>query len=147
MYWLWPQGVFLAGAPLLACDVWLNGVIELQGREDVDISARRAVSLAEARVEHVVRALDDLAAVGLDSCRPDDLTLLRRAAFVTVPVKEIALIDADGKVPCADRGLPRGERKVLSSEPLPGADGFTIDLLQIGNERMVRLSRKTAAGT
>ena len=140
-------GVFLAGAPLLAFDFWLNGLIERQGQDEVDTSAKRAISLAEARVGQVVRSLDSLASVGVDSCRPDDLTLMRQAAFGTVPVKEVALIGADGQMLCSDRGLVPGERKVLSSEPLVGTDGYSFDLMQIGNERMVRLRRKTAAGT
>ncbi len=140
-------GVFLAGAPLLAFDVWLDGLIERQGQDEVDTSARRAISLAEARVGQVVRSLDSLAAVGVDSCRPDDLTLMRQAAFGTVPVKEVSLIGADGQLLCSDRGLILGERKVLSVEPLVGTDGYSFDLMLVGNERMVRLRRKTAGGT
>jgi hypothetical protein len=53
-----------------------------------------------------VRTLDDLAAVGVDSCRSEDLTLLRRAAFATTPIKEIAVLDPDGKPLCTDPDLP-----------------------------------------
>ena len=85
-------GVFVAGAPLIAFDVWLGGLIERQGQEEVDISARRAVCLAESRVGQVVHSLNDLAAVGVDSCRAEDVTLMRQAAFATAPIKEIALL-------------------------------------------------------
>jgi sensor c-di-GMP phosphodiesterase-like protein len=139
-------GVFLAGAPLIAFNVWLSGLIERQGQGEVDTSAKRAIALAEARVSQAVRAVDSLVSVGVDSCRPDDITLMRQAAFATVPVKEIALLSADGQVLCSDLGLAPGERKSLSSEPLTGAGGYSFDLMQIGNERMARLSRKTAAG-
>ena len=71
-------------------------LIARQGQDEVDTSAKRAISLAEARVSSVVRALDDLATVGVDSCRAEDLALMRRAAFATIPVKEIALLGADG---------------------------------------------------
>lgn len=140
-------GVFLASVPLLAFDGWLGNVIARQGQDEVDTSARRAISLAEARVSSVVRALDDLATVGVDSCRAEDLALIRRSAFATIPIKEIALVGGDGVVLCSDRGLALGERKILSSEPLTGADGYSFDLVQIGNERMARLRRKTATGS
>ena len=35
-------GVLLAGAPLVAFDFWLGGLIDCQGREEVDTSAKRA---------------------------------------------------------------------------------------------------------
>jgi sensor c-di-GMP phosphodiesterase-like protein len=140
-------GVLLAAAPLLAFNIWLNGLIERQGQEETDTSARRAVALAENRVGQVVHALDDLAAVGVDSCRPEDLTLLRQATFVTAPIKEASLIGPGGTVLCSDLGLPPGERKVLSSEPLYGEDGYTLDVIQLGKgERMARLRRKTESG-
>jgi ferric-dicitrate binding protein FerR (iron transport regulator) len=52
-------GVLLAGAPLIAFDVWLSGLIDQQGQADVDTSARRAISLAEAHVDRVVDVLDE----------------------------------------------------------------------------------------
>jgi sensor c-di-GMP phosphodiesterase-like protein len=140
-------GVFLAGAPLVAFDVWLGGLIERQGQEEVDTSAKRAISLAESRVGQAVAALDDLAARGVDSCRPDHLTLMRQADFVTAPIKEVGVIAGDGQTLCTDLGLPLGDRQVLSSEPLAGADGYTLDIVQFGDgERMVRLRRKVGAG-
>ncbi len=140
-------GVLLAGVPLIAFDVWLGGLIEQQGQEAASISAKRAVSLAEFRVGQVVHSLNDLAAVGVDSCRPEDVTLMRQAAFTTAPIKEIAVLGPDDKTLCTDSDLPPRERKLLSSEPLAGADGFTLDIIRLGNgENMVRLRRKTGAG-
>ena len=140
-------GVFLAGAPLIAFDVWLGGLIERQGQDEADAAAKRAVSLAEFRVGQVVHSLNDLAEVGVDSCRQDDITLMRQAAFTTAPIKEVAVLGADGKVLCTDSDLPPRERKLLSSEPLTGANGYTLDVIQLGNsENMVRLRRQTSTG-
>ena len=140
-------GVLVAGAPLIAFDVWLGNLIERQGQEEADTSAHRAVALAESRVGQVVHSLNDLAAVGVDTCRPDDVTLMRKAAFSTAPIKEIALLGADGKALCTDPDLPPGERRLLSSEPLAGAAGYTLDIMQLGNgERTVRLRRPTGTG-
>ena len=47
-------GVLLAGAPLLAFDFWLGGLIDRQGQEEVDTSAKRAIGLAEFRVTQVI---------------------------------------------------------------------------------------------
>jgi len=140
-------GVVLAAAPLIAFNVWLNSLIERQGQEETDTSARRAVALAESRIAQTVHALDALTAVGVDSCRPEDLTLLRQAAFATAPIKEASLLGPGSTMLCSDLGLPPGERKVLSSEPLYGMDNYTLDVIQLGKgDRMVRLRRKTESG-
>jgi sensor c-di-GMP phosphodiesterase-like protein len=139
-------GTLLAGVPVLAFDFWLNGLIDRQGQEDIDTSAKRAAALAESRVDQVTAALDDLAAHGVDSCRAGNVEMMRHTTFVTAPIKEVALLGGDGETLCTDLGLPLGQRKVLSSEPLSGAEGYTLDIVQLGNgEHMVRLRRKVDA--
>lgn len=134
-------GVLLAGAPLLAFNFWLGGVIDRQGQDEVDTSARRAIALAEARVTQVVNALDALAARGVVSCRPGDRETMRKASFDTTPIKEISIIGPDGQTLCTDLGLPLGQRKVVSTEPLVGTD-YLFDILDIENgPRMARLRR------
>ena len=124
-------GVLIAGAPLLAFDLWLSGLIDRQGQEEVDTSAKRAIALAEFRVTQVIATLDDLAARGVDSCRPDDIEAMRQATFDTAPIKEIAIVGPDGQTLCTDLGLPLGERKVVASEPLAGASGYSLDIIQL----------------
>ena len=140
-------GVLVVGAPVFAFDSWLNRLIDQQGQEEVDTSARRALALAESRVNQVLGTLDQLAARGVDSCEPAQVNAMRFAAFATIPVKEIAVLGAGGEAICTDLGLPTGERKVLSSEPLTGVSDYWIDVLQMpGGERAVRLRRKVAGG-
>ena len=140
-------GILLAGAPLLAFEFWLGGVINRQGQEETATSAKRAIALAESRVSDVMRTLDALAAEGVASCRPGDIETMRRAAFKTTPIKEIELVGPDGQVQCSDLGLPLGQRSLLSSERLAGADGYFIEIIGLGNgRRMVRLRRGTGAG-
>jgi len=140
-------GALLAGAPLVAFDFWLDGLIDRQGQEEVDTSAKRAIALAESRVTQVIAALDGLAARGVDSCRPDDVEALRHASFDTIPVKEIAVVGPGGQTLCTDLGLPLGERRLLSSEPLAGANWYSFDIINLeSGRRMVRLSRKVGAG-
>ena len=83
-------GVLLAGAPLLAFDFWLGGLVDRQGQEEVETSAQRAIALADFRVTQVIATLDGLAARGVDSCQPSDVEAMRQAAFDTTPIKEIA---------------------------------------------------------
>jgi sensor c-di-GMP phosphodiesterase-like protein len=140
-------GVVLAGAPLIAFQFWLGGMINRQGQDEVDTSAKRATALAEARVVQVVAALDELAARGAGACQPSDLEAMRRASFNTTPIKEIAIVSPDGQTLCSDLSLALGRRRLLSSEPLAGADGYLFEIIQIENgQRMVRLRRQAGAG-
>ena len=138
-------GVVVAGVPLLAFDFWLGRLIDQQGQQEVDTSAMRAIALAETRVMQVIGALDRLAAAGIGSCDPAQIDVMRRATFATIPVKEIAVLSPGGETLCTDLGLPIGERKLLSSEPLSGADDYWIDVLQLPTgEHAVQLRRKAA---
>ncbi len=138
-------GALIAGAPLLVLNFWLNDFLDQQGRKEVDFSAGRAIALAESRVAHVIDALDELAAGGVGFCRPGDLDAMRQAAFRTIPIKEISVVAPDGRTLCTHLGLPAAERTVLSSEPLAGTDGYTIDVVQLANHRRaVRLRRGVA---
>src|SRR5215831_2261631 len=101
-------GVVLAGAPLLVFDLWIGGLINRQGQDEVGTSAQRAVALAESRVSQVIEALDGLAARGVDSCGDADIAAMRQAAFDTAPIKEIAIVGPNERMLCTDLGLPPG---------------------------------------
>lgn len=89
-------GAVLAGGPFIAFNLWLDNLIERQGQSEVSTAAKRAIALAEARVG----TLDTLAVAGVNSCDQQDMEAMRRAAFSTIPVKEIAVIGPDGKTLC-----------------------------------------------
>jgi len=136
-------GILFASVPLVAFDFWLGGVINRQGQEEVDTSAKRAISLADSRVNDAVDALDELAAQGVDSCTPAGLDKMRVAVFRTAPVKEIEILGPDGQRLCSHIGMPLQKRTLVSSEPLAGVDGYTLDMIQLADGRkMVRLRRK-----
>jgi sensor c-di-GMP phosphodiesterase-like protein len=140
-------GVLLTGAPLIAFEFWLGGLIDRQGHEEVETSAKRAMALAESRITQVLGALEELAAAGVDSCRGNNIDAMRYAAFDTTPVKEIAVVNSDGQTICAQHGLQLGPRELLSSEPLFGASGYVIDIIKLVNgERMVRLRHNVGVG-
>jgi sensor c-di-GMP phosphodiesterase-like protein len=139
-------GALLAGVPLIGFNFWLEGLIDRQGEAEVGTSARRAIALAEARVKDAVGALDGLAARGVDSCDPAHIETMRYAAFITIPVKEIAVVGPDAETLCTHLGLPLGERTMLSSELLVGAAGYWFDIIKLATgERMVRLRRQVGA--
>jgi sensor c-di-GMP phosphodiesterase-like protein len=141
-------GVLLAGAPLLAFDFWLSRLVNEQGQEEAATSAKRAITLAETRVAMVVATLDRLAKSGVDSCRPENIETMRRATFDTIPTKEIAIVGPDGRRLCTDLGLPLGKRRILSSQPLAGVDGYALDVLQLPNgERAVQIRRGVGDGS
>ena len=140
-------GALLAGAPLIAFNFWLEGLIDRQGEAEVGTAAKRAIALAEARVKDTVGALDGLAARGVNACEPAKLEAMRYAAFSTIPVKEVAVVGPDAETLCTDLGLPLGERTMLSSELLVGAAGYWFDIITLPTgERMVRLRRQVGAG-
>lgn len=139
--------VVVAGLPFIAFNFWLDNLIERQGEADAGTAARRAVALAEARVAAAVTMLDGLAARGVDSCESRHVEAMRHAAFDTIPVKEIAIVGPGGETLCSHLGLPPDERKVLSSEPFAGHDGYRFDIIALASgDRMVRLRRKAGEG-
>jgi sensor c-di-GMP phosphodiesterase-like protein len=140
-------GVVLAGAPLIAFDYWLERLVDMQGGAEVATAARRAVSLAESRLNQTIGALDELAAQGVNSCRPSHVETMRQAAFNTSTIKEVAIVGPDGQTLCTHLGIPLGQRKVISSEPLNGAEGYLLDVIQIANsQRMVQLRHTVGTG-
>ena len=85
-------GVLVAGAPLVAFNFWLSGVIDRQGQAETESSAKRAVALAEQRVSQVVRPIDGLAAHGVGRLRAGPYRGHAAGRFRHPPIKEIAII-------------------------------------------------------
>src|ERR1700692_3137582 len=140
-------GIMLAGAPLVAFNFWLESVVSSQGRAEVETAVRRAISLADTRLHQTIVTLDRLAAQGVNSCAPDHTEAMRLAAFNTSPIKEVAIVDPDGHTICSNLGFAPGERKIVASTPLAGAEGYTFDIIQMANaQRMVRLRHTVGAG-
>jgi len=125
-------GVALAGPPVAAFNIWLSGLVERQGRQELELAARRHMALSEARVGRVLAALDEVAKRGIDSCKPADIEVLRRATFTTAAVKEFSIIDPDGKTLCSDVGDQPDQRQVVSSEPLAAGSPYLMEVIKFG---------------
>ena len=145
-------GVLVAGAPLVAFNFWFSGVIDKQGRDEADMSARHAIVLAERRTGQAIKALDNLSAAGIVDCSARSLEALQQAAFETIPVKEFSILDGSGRTLCsnsqtslaADRETTR---RILSTETLAGERGYWLDMVTLpGGRRMVRLRRPAGPG-
>jgi sensor c-di-GMP phosphodiesterase-like protein len=142
-------GVVLAGLPMAAFSFWLDYFIEQQGREEVNLMARRQLALADARVARVVDSLGELARRGFDSCRAVHIEALRQANFATTPIKELSLLGPDGQTLCTDLGIALGMRKVVSSQPLTFDGGVAIEVISLADRKdaMIRLRRSGVDGT
>ncbi|MCK9916289.1 EAL domain-containing protein [Microbacteriaceae bacterium K1510] len=127
-------------------DLWIDAIIERQVQNELSGSAKRAIGLAEVRIGQAVTALERLAADGVASCSPQHVQMMQQAVFVTIPVKEVEILSPTGQTLCTHLDLPLMAREILSSEPLPGAAGYTLEILRLeGDMPMVRLRR--AVGT
>ena len=133
---------------MAALNIWLGGLVERQGREELDLAARRHMALSEARIARAVAALDDLAARGIDSCRVANVDALRQATFATTPVKELSIVAPDGRTLCTDVGNQPEQRKVVSSEPLSAGSRNLLEVVRLGGqpEQWLRI-RRPGAGT
>lgn len=127
-------GVVLAGPPVAALNIWLAGLVERQGRDELATTATRHMVLSEARLGRTVLALDDLAARGIDACRVSSVDLLRQATFATTPVKEFSIVATDGRTLCTDVGNQAEQRKVISSEPLSAGSRTLLEVVRLGNQ-------------
>jgi len=136
-------GVVLAGPPVAALNIWLGGLLESQGRDELELTAQRNLALAEARISRAIKILNDIAALGVDSCGEGAVEALRLATFETTPVKELSIVAIDGRTLCTDVGNRPEARKVISSEPLSAGSKTLLEVVQLGSEpkRWVRIHR------
>lgn len=145
-------GVLVAGAPLVAFNFWLSGVVDRHSREEADISGRHAITLVEQRTGEVVRTLDALSAAGIADCDPAALEAMQRATFETTLVKEISILDVGGRMLCSSQPKVASAeretmRRILSTEALEGQLGYSLDVVNLpGGQPMVRLRRPLGSG-
>ena len=119
---------------MAALNIWLGGLVERQGREELDMAARRHMALSDARIARTVSTLDELAARGIDSCRIAHVDALRQATFGTAPIKELSIVASDGRTLCTDVGNQPEQRNVVSSEPLSAGSRNLLELVRLGGQ-------------
>jgi sensor c-di-GMP phosphodiesterase-like protein len=136
-------GVTLSVPAVVGLNLWLNKLAERQGREELELNARRSLALAEGRIDRTLITLDALSARGIDSCTAPHIDALRQATFATTPIKELSIVAADGRTLCSDLGGPLEQREVISTERLAADEDVLIEVIRLGDrrEQMVRLRR------
>ncbi len=73
---------------------------------------------------------------------------MRQAVFSIPPLKEVSIVDAQGRTTCSHFGTVPGQRATISSELLAGADNYFIEVVEVGErDRRVRLRRKKVDGS
>ena len=141
-------GALLAGLPAAGGYAWLGHAIERQGLSELDVTARRAMGLAEGRLDMVTEALDGLAARGVRSCAGADLEAMHETAFRMVPIKELSVVAHAGDTRCTNLAVPLGDRRVIGTIENPRSD-ITIEIVRLGDvaDSLVRIRRDTGEGT
>jgi sensor c-di-GMP phosphodiesterase-like protein len=136
------MGLALVILPAAGVYVWLAHYFEQQGRQDLDVTARRTLGLAESRLFMVIDALDDLAGRGVRSCAGSDLGLMHEASFRIVPIKEVAIVEPAGDTRCTNLAMALSERQVAAHLTNARPD-VAIDILRIAGvaDRFVRVRR------
>jgi sensor c-di-GMP phosphodiesterase-like protein len=138
-------GILIAGTPMAAFNYWLSELVARQGQDEVDLSARRTITIVEERITRVLSVLDELVARGVDSCKPAHLDILRRTTLATIPIKELSIVAPDGGTLCTDHGLSLGPRFVITSQRIGANDTF-LDVLRLNDKAAVRIRRATQGG-
>ena len=142
-------GMVLSGPPVAALNLWLGSLAEHQSRDELDLSARRHMVLAEARIAKTIFTLDELASRNVDSCRASHVDALRQATFQTMPVKELSIVSTDGRTLSTDVGNQPELRKVVASEPVAADSNILLEVIHLGErpERWIPIRRPGVAGT
>jgi sensor c-di-GMP phosphodiesterase-like protein len=133
-------GILAAGTPIILFNAWLKK----QGNGESGIAAAWALGSLEIRLGQAVAALQDLSARGVDSCRPAHVEAMRRAALLTGPIKQVALIAASGETLCTDAGGLAVRQEVLTSVAA-AKPGIVLDVTRLP-ERAERFLRIRVAG-
>jgi sensor c-di-GMP phosphodiesterase-like protein len=139
-------GILLAGAPLVGLNYWVDGLLVRQSANDVETFARRSINLTNARLGMALAALDNLAAQGVDGCRPDQIEALKKTNLSVAWVKQLSVLGAAGQPLCSDLALP-GLVKVVASRRVRNS-AAEVEVVQLGDQgrTMVRLRLPVGPG-
>ena len=124
-------GIMLAGIPVLAVDYLLDQYIERQSQQEVELTARRGIWLAESRIRRTITALTELGHAGVRSCAAGDLQALNASLFNITPIKELSVVGPGGDTLCTNFGQRVGGREILSSEAFAFAANMFLDVVHM----------------
>lgn len=132
-------GVGIACVPSVLVEYSMNAYVERSARSKLESVAHSALGLAELRLETAMTALVDLSA-RVEGCDPKSLELMRKAATISIPIKEISVLDEGGRTICTNFGDGAEPRAVLRELPLADSR-FDLGLIRFRDrdDRAVRL--------
>jgi sensor c-di-GMP phosphodiesterase-like protein len=141
-------GIVLAGIPVLAVDYLLDRYVERQSQQEVELTARRGIWLAESRIRRTITALTELGHAGVQSCAEGDLQALNTTLFNITPVKELSVVGPAGDTLCTNFGQRVGGREIESSEVFAFAANVFLDVVRLPGqpELFVRIRRMDPDG-
>jgi sensor c-di-GMP phosphodiesterase-like protein len=129
-------GILVAGAPIILFNAWLKK----QGDDEAATTAAWALGATESRLGQATAAIEDLAARGVDSCRPAHVEAMRQAVIRTGPIKQVMLIGPNGDVMCTDTAGPMLPQQLITSAAT-AHPGFALDVVRLGDssDRFLRV--------
>ena len=133
-------GILMAGVPIVLFNAWLNR----QADDEAASTAAWALGSSETRLGQAIAVLQELAAQGVDSCRPGHVEAMRQGALLTGPVKQIVLLGSNDEVLCADPGVIAVRHEVLTSMAVNGFD-IVLDVVRPAerSDRFLRIRRSS----
>jgi sensor c-di-GMP phosphodiesterase-like protein len=133
-------GILMAGVPIVLFNAWLNR----QADDEAASTAAWALGSSETRLGQAIAVLQELAAQGVDSCRPGHVEAMRQGALLTGSVKQIVLLGSNDEVLCADPGAIAVRHEVLTSMAVNGFD-IVLDVVRPAerSDRFLRIRRSS----
>ena len=128
----------LAAAVVIGVEACIHFVLQHRGATQAQAHATDIVTRADARLMRAVGALEDLAAAGVGGCGQPNIESMQRAVYATTPVKEVAVVDADGAVLCSNHGFG-SDHKAMTAEKRVGGSDLTIAVVRFGEEQELAL--------
>ncbi len=132
--------LILAVTPFVIVDQVLQAHVENQARARLEALAASTLGLVETRLDQVITTLVDLAAANINSCNFIAFSAMRRAVFTSISLKELSIIDKQGRTLCTHIGVAPEER-ALSREITLSNHQLTIAMARFRdrNEKAVQL--------
>ena len=128
----------LAVAVVVAVEASIHFVLQHRGVAQARAHATDIVARAESRLLRAVGALEDLVAAGVGGCGQPNIEAMQRAVYATTPVKEVAVVDADGAVLCSNHGFGADHKAMSAEKRIVGSD-VTISVVRFGDDRELAL--------
>ncbi|MFV2091801.1 MAG: EAL domain-containing protein [Hyphomicrobiales bacterium] len=140
--------------PLVIIDVGVRWVAVEQGRSNFKSMGETMIAHAEELLDGAVGSLDILASEGIATCNKVNTTRLGEVVFTRAGVREIGIVDADGRMLCsnygpamvevgADLGVPNPVRSPVGIVPV----NLAMVSTRLKSRTALGVRRKTANGS